>query len=136
MESVIAFILIPLIGYFGLWMLGIAAFIIYFKIFKIPIDLKHSAEMIRKLPAHLSIITVPICSFTSFFITTNIILKEFSISLNIMQLLQLGLASLFITIILDLLITVKEEKMNIDVFPINIMYLLGWLAIVPAVLLA
>ncbi len=106
-------ILIPLVGYAGLWILGSLMFLIYFKLFKIPIDLKHTVAMVQKIPVFLAIITVPLCSFISFFVTTRVILNELSISLDAIQLLQIGLISLLLTIGLDLLITVVGEKIDI-----------------------
>ena len=46
--------------------------------------------------------------------------------------------SLFIiaTIILDLLITVVGEKIDVRIFPVNLMYLFAWLVIIPSVVLA
>lgn len=129
-------ILIPLMGYAGLWIMGSLIFLIYFKLFKIPIDLKHTVAMIQKIPTLLAIITPLLCSFISFFITTRVILKILSTSLDAIQLLQIGLISLLLTIGLDLLITVVGEKIDMSAFPVNLMYLFAWLAIVPAVILA
>ncbi len=44
--------------------------------------------------------------------------------------------SLVCTIVLDLLITVIGEKLNILTFPVNLMYLLAWLVILPSIALA
>ncbi len=123
-------------GYAGLWILGSLIFIVYFKLFKIPLDLNHTVAMIQKVPVLLAIVTVPVCSFTSFFMTTRVVLGELAISLDVTQLLQVGLVSLLLTISLDLLITVVGEKIDIRVFPVNLMYLFAWLVIIPAVVLA
>ena len=50
-----AFVLVPLIGYGGLWCLGIGFFLVYFKIFWVVMDLKHTVAMIRKVPVALSV---------------------------------------------------------------------------------
>ncbi len=127
------FILIPLIGYAGLWLLGSAAFLAFFRLFKIPLDLRHTAAMIRNLPAPLAVLTVPLCSFLSFFATAKAILPA---SVTLTQALQAGLASLAWTVALDLAITAAGEKLDIRAFPLNLMYLFAWLVIIPAVLLA
>lgn len=116
--------------------MGIVLFLFYFRIFKVQVDFKHPLAMIRKLPPILAVITVPLCSFASFFVTTKVALMKLAQSLSIVQLLQVGLVSLLLTIILGLLITVVGEKVNIRVFPINLMYLFAWLAIVPAIVMA
>ena len=136
MENEILFILIPLIGYIGLWLLGIMFFLVYFRLLRIPLDMKHPVAMIRNLPPLLAIATVPACSFVSFFITTKVILVELPLSLSTLELLYVGLASLLLTVCLDLLITVLGEKIDIRVFPISLMYLFAWLVIVPAIILA
>lgn len=130
------FMLIPFAGYVGLWILASPLFLVYFKVFGIPVDLKNPVAMIRKVPAFLAIVTVPLCSFISFFIATKIILNEAATSLSAAQLLEVGIISLSCTIILDLLITVLGGKMDIRVYPVNLMYLLAWLVIIPSVVLA
>ncbi|MHB8213130.1 MAG: hypothetical protein ACYDGW_05775 [Vulcanimicrobiaceae bacterium] len=127
---------VPLVGYASLWISGSLIFLIYFKIFDIPTDLKHTVAMIRKLPAPLAIVTVPICSFMSFFIATEILRRETAVSFDAAKLLHVGIISVLVTIVLDVLITVVGEKMDIRVFPVNLMYLFAWLVIIPAVVLA
>lgn len=90
----------------------------------------------RKVPAFLAIVTVPLCSFISFFIATKIILNEAATLLSAAQLLEVGIISLSCTIILDLLITVLGGKMDIRVYPVNLMYLFAWFVIIPSVVLA
>ena len=127
------FVLIPLIGYAGLWLLGSAVFLVLFRLYNVTLDLKHTVAMIRKVPAPLAISTVPLCSFISFFTTATVMLPA---SATIAQTLRVGIASLICTVVLDLLITVLGEKMDIRVFPVNLMYLFAWLVIIPAVVLA
>lgn len=129
-----AFVLIPLIGYVGLWVLGIAFFLAYFKVFKVSMDLKHTLAMIQKVPPLLSIITVPVCSFLSFYVTTRLVLGAHTHGAG--DLLGVAGVSLAATVVLDLLITVVGEKIDIRVFPVNLMYLLAWLVIIPSVVLA
>jgi hypothetical protein len=136
MTDLEAFILLPLIGYGGLWILGSALFLVYFKLFHISMDLKYIGAMIQKVPAFLAILTVPLCSFTSFFITTKIILRASAVSFDATKLLQVGIISLVCTVVLDLLITVVGEKINIRAFPVNLMYLFAWVVIIPSVVLA
>ncbi len=136
MANELIVILIPLIGYIGLWLLGIVFFLIYFKLFRISMDYKHPLAIVKRLPSALAIATVPICSFVSFFITTKVVLAELHLSLSAIQLLPVGITSLLFTIILDLLITVLGEKIDIRSFPLNLMYLLAWFVIVPAIILA
>jgi hypothetical protein len=136
MTDLEVFILLPLIGYVGLWILGSALFLVYFKLFHISIDLKHTVTMIQKVPAFLAILTVPLCSFTAFFITTKLLLRASALSFDATKLLQVGIISLVCTIVLDLAITVVGEKINILAFPVNLMYLFAWLVIIPAVVLA
>lgn len=136
MKNIESFILIPLIGYVGLWVLASPLFLLYFKLFKVAIDLKHTVKMIQKLPASLAIMTVPVCSFIAFFISTKGVLRALSGSANMTQVLQIGLVSLVCTIVLDMLITVVGEKIDIRKFPLNIMYLFAWFVIIPSVVLA
>ena len=136
MPNELIFFLIPLIGYVGLWLLGAVLFLFYFRLFKVQMDFKHPLAMIKKLPPILAVITVPLCSFASFFVTTKVVLMKLTSPLSIAQLLQVGLVSLLFTIILDLLIKVVGEKVDIRISPINLMYLFAWLAIIPAIVLA
>ncbi len=129
------FILIPVIGYIGLWFLGSALFLLYFRIFGVPIDLRNTTSMIRKLPVSLSVITVPACSFMSFFLAARLTLGAFAMTLSDGELLGIGTICLVSTVVLDLVITVVGEKIDIRVFPVNLMYLLAWLVIIPSVLL-
>jgi hypothetical protein len=131
-NNIVVFIIIPLTGYVSLWILGSVFFIVYFRIYKVPLDLKHVVNMIRMIPPVLAIITVPLCSFLSFFMATKI----FGGGLDSLQLLVVGIISLLVTIGLDLLITVVGEKINILTLPLNLMYLFAWLVIVPSVILA
>jgi len=128
-------ILIPIIGYFGLWILGSIFFVIYFKIFKVSMKLNNTA-MIIGIPPLLSIFTVPICSFASFFLTTKIVLKNYTGKIALVKLFRIGIISLIFTIGLDLLITVVTQKVDILIFPINVMYILAWIIIIPTIILA
>lgn len=128
--------IVPILGYIGLWLLAMPLFILYFKIYKIRVDLKQTVGMIQKLPAWLTIITVPVCSFLSFFLVTKAVFYLRPAPMNAIPAWEIGVVSLIVTIILDILITVIGEKMNILKYPVNLMYLLAYLAIVPAVLLA
>ena len=130
------FVLVPLIGYVGLWILGSAFFLAYFRLYNISIDLRHTVAMIQRVPAPLAIITVPVCSFVSFFLTTRIMIHTFTTPSNAIMLLWVGVVSLIATIILDLLITVVGEKIDVRIFPVNLMYLFAWLVIIPSVVLA
>lgn len=136
MENKKVFVLIPLLGYVGLWILASPFFLIYFAIFQIPLDLEHITVMLQKIPALLAIITVPLCGFTSFFITTKLILRKYVVSTDTLMLLQIGIISLLFTIGVDLLTTVAIEKVNILVFPVNLMYLFVYLIIIPTISLA
>lgn len=130
------FILVPFIGYAGLWISGSVIFLVYFKVFGISMDLKHTVAMIRKLPAPLAVATVPVCSFASFFMAIKIIIRETAVSFDAATLLQIAIISLLVTVVLDLLITVVGKKLDIMAFPLNLMYLFAWIVIVPAVVLA
>ena len=130
------FVLVPLIGYVGLWILGSVLFLAYFRLYNISIDLRHTVAMIQRVPAPLAIITVPVCSFVSFFLTTRIMIHAFTTPTNATMVLEVGVVSLIATIILDLLITVVGEKIDIRIFPVNLMYLFAWLVIIPSVVLA
>lgn len=132
----ILFLLVPLIGYIGLWVLASPLFILYFKVFKVAVDLKQTVHMIQQLPALLAIVTVPICSLVSFFITMKVAVQLLSPHPSTSQAWQLGGVSLGVTIILDLLITVVGERIDVRQYPVNLMYLLAWLVIVPAVVAA
>lgn len=136
MSNALLFILVPIIGYICLWLLGIVLFLAYFRLFKIPLDMKHPVSMIKKLPSYLAVATVPVCSFVSFFITTKAVTSAFALTLPAVQLFWIGLVSLFVTVTLDILITVVGEKVDIRTFPVNLMYVLAWLVIIPAVILA
>ena len=131
-----AVIVIPLVGYVGLWLTGSLLFVIYFRLLHIPIDLKHTLEMIQKVPSPLAIVTVPLCSFASFFITTRVVVGGSTSVFDNGVLLQIGAVALVLTIVLDILITVVGEKIDIRKFPVNWMYLLAWLVIIPSIFLA
>ena len=126
---------IPLIGYAGLWLLASPLFVVFFKIFHVTIDLKHTGRMIEQVPSALAIVTVPVCSFVSFFATTRVAVHVLRSQLTGTQALQIGVISLMATIILDVLITVLGEKIDIRKFPLNLMYLFAYLVIIPAVLI-
>ncbi len=132
MRRATLFILLPLAGYLGLWILGTVAFLIYFAVFGVSMDLGYN-DMILKVPAPLAIITVPVCSFASFFTTTTLVLRRSAVSLDTREVFQLGLVSLLATVGLDLLITVAIERVDVLAFPVNLMYLFAWLVIVPSV---
>lgn len=127
------FIVIPLAGYACLWLLGSAAFLVLFRLYRVALQLRDPVAMIRKLPAPFAVLTVPLCSLVSFFSIAKAVLPA---SATAIQALQAGIASLACTIILDLLITVAGERINIRVFPVNLMYLFAWLVIIPAIMLA
>jgi hypothetical protein len=127
------FLFVPLVGYTGLWLLASPLFLLYFKLFHIAMDFKHTARMVKQVPAVLAIVTVPVCSFVSFWATTQIYGTAVHRHLTAGQALQVGLVSLAVTIVLDMLITVLGEKIDIRKFPLNLMYLLAYLVIVPAV---
>jgi hypothetical protein len=129
------FVLIPVIGYIGLWILGSAAFLAYFKIFNVLMESDYTA-MIQRLPPALAILTVPFCSFTSFFLATRVVLRRASICLNARRSLQVGATSLVFTMAMDLLLMEFVEKISILAFPIDLMYLFAWLIIIPSVVLA
>lgn len=131
----VAFVLVPIAGYVGLWVLGSVMFLVYFRILRVPVDLKNAVAMIRKVPPILSIVTVPTCSFLSFFFCAKLVTGEISVALTGWRLLEIGVVSLLCTVALDLLITVLGEKIDIRVFPVNLMYLFAWLIIIPAVML-
>ena len=126
-------IFIPLIGYAGIWLLGTIAFLSFFRLFHVALDLKHPVAMIREVPAPLAIATVPLCSFISFFTTAKVLLPAAAIQA---QAVRAGIASVVCTVILDLLITVAGERIDIRAFPVNLMYAFAWLVIIPALLLA
>lgn len=128
--------LIPFIGYVGLWLMGSILFLLYFKMFHIAVDLRDTVALIRKVPVVLAVLTVPMCSFVSFFFAAKLTMKVLALTLSYGQLLEIGVICLLSTVILDLLITVLGEKIDIRLFPVNLMYILAWLVIIPSVLLA
>ncbi len=128
-------LLIPLVGYFGLWVLGSIAFLVYFRVFSISMDSNY-VDMIRRIPAPLAILTVPVCSFISFFTTSKIVLARLEAPIGKKVVLRIALLSVLITVGLDIVITVLIQRMDILLFPVNLMYLLAWSVIVPSVLLA
>lgn len=131
----LAFILVPLVGYVGLWILGSILFLAYFSIFKVQMDSNYGA-MIERVPVLLAVITVPLCSFASFFAATKFMLRKSGAVLDVVRIRQVAVISLLVTIGLDLLITVGLERTDILAFPVNLMYLFAWLVIVPSVILA
>ncbi len=126
------FVLVPLVGYLGLWILGTAAFLVYFAAFGVSMDLGYNA-MIQRVPAFLAVVTVPLCSFASFFTTATVVLSRPTVRFDGREALRLGFVSLLATVGLDLLITVAVERVDILAFPVDLMYLLAWLVIVPSV---
>ena len=130
------FLLVPLIGYVGLWLLGSTLFLVYFRLFQITLDVRQINAMIHKVPTFLAIITVPLCSFTSFFLTTKILLRATAAACDVPTLLHVGIVSLVVTVVLDVVITVVGERITILAFPVNLMYLFAWIVILPAVILA
>ncbi len=92
--------------------------------------------MIQSIPPVLTVISVPVSGFVGFFTITRITLRKLLTSLNRKTLLQIGIVSMLSTVLLDLLITGVIEKVNILLFPINVMYLAGWLIVIPSVLSA
>ena len=135
MKKRLKFILIPVFGYLGFWLSGCLFFLLYFKIFNVPMDLDNTG-MIKSIPSVLSIFTVLVCSFLSFFLTTKIVVRKNSQDANTIKPVSLGFFALSFTIALDLLITVGVQNVDIFIFPVNLMYLLAWLVIIPAILLA
>ncbi|MDG6908047.1 MAG: hypothetical protein JRN20_19945 [Nitrososphaerota archaeon] len=133
MNRKIIFVVIPLLGYFGLWILGTILFLVYFDLFSVSLDLPYNT-MIERIPALLAIATVPLCSFASFFLSTRVLLRK--IALDTKAAFELGVVSLISTIGLDLLITVGIQRVDISLFPANFMYLFAYLVIVPSVVLA
>lgn len=130
------FIITPLIGYICLWLLTGPLFVAYFKLLHIPLDLQHTVDMIRKVPPVLSILTVSLCSFVSFFVTTLVAIHALRTAMTPAEAVEVGAVALLATIVLDLLITVLGEKIDIRQFPVNLMYVFAWLVIIPAVVLA
>lgn len=129
-----ALLLVPIIGYLGLWILGSALFLIYFRVFNVPMQ-SNDTWMISRVPAGLSIITVPICSFTSFGLATRMAFASMRTAPTEGERFAIGLISLIFTIGMDLATTVLIAKMNLLIFPVDLMYLLAWAVIIPAVLL-
>lgn len=130
-----AFIIIPILGYLGLWVLGTILFLVYFDLFGVSLNQSYNV-MIQMIPALLAIATVPLCSFVSFFLTTRTVLRRLSKPLSVTAAFEIGIVSLMAAIGLDLLITVKLQGVNILVFPANLMYLFAYLVIVPSVVFA
>ena len=58
----------------------------YFRLFKIPIDIKHPFAIVKKLPPAFAVAIVPVCSFVSFFVTTKTILSIFVLTMPTAQL--------------------------------------------------
>ncbi len=127
-------VLVPVIGYVSLWILGTALFLLYFRVFNVAMQSDYVA-MIRMVPAVLAIATVPICSFVSFYLTARILLKMVTVPPTAKERVRVAVISLAFTVAMDLITTVLIGRMNILIFPVNLMYLLAWAVIVPAVLL-
>jgi hypothetical protein len=134
-KRTLAYFLIPVIGYLGLWILGTVLFLLYFALFHISFTLGNT-EMIKQVPPVLSITTVALCSFISFFITGRIIFKITDGQRTMKKVILIAVVSFFSTILFDVLITAVIEKIDILAFPMNVMYGLAWIAVIPAVLLS
>ena len=130
-----AFVLVPVAGYAGLWVLGTLAFLVYFEAFGVPMNLPYN-DMIQRIPAALAVPTVPICSFASFYEVAKVMLTRRAKPLGSRGLLELGAVSVLVTVGLDLLVTVYAEGVDILAYPTNLMYLFAYIVIIPSVLLA
>jgi len=127
-------VLVPILGYVGIWILGALSFLLYFRVFNVAMRSDYVA-MIRMVPAALSIVTVTICSFLSFYLTAWILRKRLTAPPSAKQRVLVAVISLTFTVAMDLFTTVLIERMNILIFPVNLMYLSAWTVIIPAVLL-
>lgn len=127
-------VLVPVIGYIGLWILGTALFLLYFRAFDVAMGSDYVA-MIKMVPTALAIATIPVCSFASFYLAARILLKKATVPLTAKERIRVAVLSLVFTVAMDLLTTVLMERMDILIFPVSLMYLLAWAVIVPAVLL-
>jgi len=126
------FVIVPVIGYCGLWAIGIALFLVYFGAFHVPIGSDYTA-MILSLPSPLSIATVLIASFVSFFTTARIAVRPKS-AFRKGILVGIAIVSFAVTVCLDLLTAVAIERANILLFPVDVMYFGAWIMVIPAVL--
>ncbi len=135
MVSIAVFVLIPVIGCVLLWILGSIFFLVYFRVFKVQKNLGY-VDMIKSVPAYLAILTVPICSILSFYVTTRIMLEIFNAAISYWTGLEVGVAALMFTVVVDLIVTPLIEKVSIRAFPLNFMYLFAWIVIIPSVLVA
>lgn len=135
MKDETAFVIVPLAGYAGLWVLGSVLFLVYFQAFNVPTSAAYSA-MIQDIPAPLAIATVPLCSLASFFTVTTAVLSRLAAPLGARKVLALGAESLLFTIAMDLLVTVLAEGVDILVYPTDVMYILAYAVIVPSVVYA
>lgn len=127
-------VLLPLIGYVGLWVLGTALFLLYFRVFKVPFQSDY-VSMIERVPAALAIVTVPICSLASFSIAARLLLGTRTPRPPMREQVFVAVACFAFTIAMDLITTVLIERMDILVYPVDLMYLFAWLVVIPAVLL-
>ena len=130
-----SFILVPLVGYAGLWLLGTVLFLVYFAAYGISWNESYN-QMVTGIPSVLAIITVPASSFVSYYLVTRRILRGSADPPSCRLLLALGLVSVAVAFGLDLLITVELEGVDIRRWPMDAMYLGAYLVIVPAVVLA
>ncbi|MGO9482347.1 MAG: hypothetical protein ACLP05_11290 [Candidatus Kryptoniota bacterium] len=130
-----ALFIIPSAGYAGLWLLGGAAFLIYFRIYNVSMG-SDDVEMIRKIPSLLAILTVPVCTFVSFVVTGKVVFSKLARDIRKGMVNQTAGFCVLFTVAMDLLITVLIQRMDILLFPLNLMYLFAWLIIFPSVVVA
>ena len=135
LNNILFFVLVPIIGYIFLWILGGVFFLTYFRILSLPASLDYT-EKIRRVPPYVSITTVPLCSSISFYLTTKLLLELHLSTGSLLVLVETGILALVFTVIIDLIVTPKIEKIEIRAYPMNLMYLLAWTVIIPSVLLA
>ena len=83
----------------------------------------------------MSILSVPIASFISFYFITKIIHKIKYLESRINELTTISVTSLLFTIGMDLFSTVDVEKIDIITFSIKLLYLTAWIVIFPVIIL-
>ena len=130
------FVFIPVMGYILLWVLASPIFLLYFELFHVPLDLVHITSIIKEIPPVYAIFTAPICCIISFLIATFIILNKYQVTINKNKLLEIGVVSVLFTLVVDIITTVLFEQVNILVYPINAMYLLVYITIIPSILIS
>ena len=123
-------------GYILLWILASPIFLLYFEIFHVPLDLEHITSIIKEIPPVYAIFTAPICCVIAFLMTTYFILSKYPTTLKNKKLLEIGIISVLFTLFIDILTTVLIEQVNIFVYPINVMYLFVYIAIIPSILIS